>query len=76
MKAKKKYMDSTVVFDTDWAKVMKAAESETELTQKMVDALIEAVYVYDDKRVEVKFKYAECRNDMVCIMETMMKGVE
>lgn len=76
VKARKTYMESAIIFDTDWARAVKASANETELTQKLVDTLIEAVYVYEDKRVEVKFKYVESRNEMVQLMETMMKGME
>lgn len=75
VKRQKKQLDSAVMFDTDWARAVKTTESTSELTQGLVDALIEGVYVYEDKRVEVKFKYAESRNEMVRIMEMMMKGV-
>ena len=75
IKNRKKYMDSAILFDTEWTRLVKSAKCETELTQNLVDTLIEAVYVYEDKRIEVKFKYAEERNEMVHLMETMMKGV-
>lgn len=69
VRKQKRQLDSAVMFDTDWAKAMKSTESTS-----VVDALVESVYVYEDKRVEVKFKYAESRNEMIRIMEMITKG--
>lgn len=45
-------------FDTDMKQIIRYSHME-ELTQELVDTFIERIYVYKDKRVEIKWKFRE-----------------
>lgn len=72
-KNRKEALDKAFTFDSDWTRAVKAVGEEPVLTQELVDSFVERVLIYEDKRVEVVFRYAESRNEMVCILEEMKK---
>lgn len=72
-KKKKETLDKAFEFDTDWTRAVMAVGEEPVLTQELVDSFVERVLIYEDKRVEVIFRYADSRSAMVCILEEMQK---
>lgn len=61
--------------DNSWLVMMKSAEGAAELTQELVDAMIEKVFLYENKAIEIVFKYDDVYQDMCeSILEIQKSG--
>lgn len=58
-----RFLDS-ISPDNKWMSMMKAATGTTELSQKLVDAMIEKIYVYGNGAVEIVFYYDDVYQEM------------
>lgn len=70
-----KFLDS-IAPDNKWMSMMKAATGVTELTQKLVDTMIEKVLVYENGAVEIVFYYDDVYQDMCQSVLEMQKMKE
>lgn len=70
-----KFLDS-IASDNKWMSMMKAATGVTELTQKLVDTMIEKVLVYENGAVEIVFYYDDVYQDMCQSVLEMQKMEE
>ena len=63
--------------DNSWLVMMKSAEGAAELTQELVDAMIEKVFLYENKAIEIVFKYDDVYQDMCkSVLEIQKTGGE
>jgi len=50
--------------DNRWLGLMKSAAGAAELTQELVDTMVEKVFLYENKAIEIVFKYDDVYQDM------------
>ena len=70
-----KFLDS-ISPDNKWMSMMKAATGTTELTQKLVNTMIEKVLIYENGAVEVVFYYDDVYQEMCQSILEMQKKQE
>lgn len=70
-----KFLDS-ISPDNKWMSMMKAATGTTELTQKLVDTMIEKVLIYENGAVEVVLYYDDVYQEMCQSVLEMQKKKE
>lgn len=70
-----KFLDS-ISPDNKWMAMMKAATGTTELTQKLVNTMIEKVLIYENGAVEVVFYYDDVYQEMCQSILEMQKKQE
>ena len=63
--------------DNRWLGMMKSAAGAAELTQELVDTMIEKVFLYENKAIEIVFKYDDVYQDMCkSVLEIRKNGGE
>ena len=63
--------------DNRWLGMMKSAAGAAELTQELVDTMIEKIFLYENKAIEIVFKYDDVYQDMCqSVLEIQKNGGE
>ncbi len=63
--------------DNRWLGMMKSAAGAAELTQELVDTMIEKIFLYENKAIEIVFKYDDVYQDMCkSVLEIQKTGGE
>lgn len=76
IKRRNRFLES-VSPDNRWLGMMKSAVGAAELTQELVDAMIEKVFLYENKAIEIVFKYDDVYQDMCrSVLEMQKNGSE
>lgn len=61
--------------DNRWLGMMKSAAGAAELTQELVDTMIEKIFLYENKAIEIVFKYDDVYQDMCqSVLEIQKNG--
>ena len=59
-------------FKNDWWNIKKRNKINT-ITKNVVDQFIQNIYVYDNKNIEIEFKYKDQYSDAIRFLETKKK---
>ena len=71
---KKDELESVLSDGGDWLTVMHSIEQETEVSQEMVNLLVDKICVYEERKVEVFLNFADEKRIFEQIIEELSRG--
>lgn len=61
--------------DNKWISMMKSVRSAKVLTKELADTVIDKVFIYDDKSIEIVMNYQDIYDDTVMYLEQIKEAV-
>ena len=68
---KKRHFDQAFQSENKWLKTIHLVQGAEEMTPQLVKAVVKAVRVYENKRIEVEFNYEEQRQYLLELAEAL-----